>query len=306
AALSAFSKWDGYVNAALDSFQNPALDELLFFSCVGLLARRPIEVRSLLRRPQVRAVIKALEQRPGEQDWPENVRRAIGTALLSLVQQADHKDVSHAAELMRVLAVQQGEIEGKWLTESADSSRDALELLCYYHVAQAVIRTSEFLLVGTVERDGRQLSDFAPELGRLLVKAEDYLAASGDAELSLWLKAASLMLLQLRIDSIWVSGMNISERIDQLIRELTREGREHPIFSLLPSQHDALRQRLPDPTQVAVVLQMPTSAGKTLLAEFAMLQTFEAYKDGTRIVYVTPTRALATQVRRTLAEDLGP
>jgi hypothetical protein len=107
-----------------------------------------------LRRPQVRAVIKALEQRTGEQDWPENVRRAIGTALLSLDQQEDHKDVSHAAELMRVLAVQQREIEGKWLTESADSSRDALELLCYYHVAQAVIRTSEFLFVGTVERDG--------------------------------------------------------------------------------------------------------------------------------------------------------
>jgi len=51
---------------------------------------------------------------------------------------------------------------------------------------------------------------------------------------------------------------------------------------------------------------MPTSTGKTLLAEFAIAQAFEAYKGQARVVYLTPTRALATQIRRTLSEDLRP
>jgi len=90
------------------------------------------------------------------------------------------------------------------------------------------------------------------------------------------------------------------------VKSLAEEGRAKPVFSLLPSQRDALRQNLLDPSRIAVILQMPTSAGKTLLAEFSIVQTFEAYRGTTRVVYVVPTRALATQIRRTLAEDLSP
>src|SRR5690606_1184391 len=98
----------------------------------------------------------------------------------------------------------------------------------------------------------------------------------------------------------------ISERLDQLIDELVDAARSRPIFSLLPSQQEALRKSLLDPMRVAVVLQMPTSSGKTLLAEFSIVQAFEAYRGQARVAYVVPTRALATQIRRTLSEDLRP
>ncbi|MCU0527450.1 MAG: DEAD/DEAH box helicase, partial [Elainella sp. Prado103] len=187
-----------------------------------------------------------------------------------------------------------------------NQKRDALKLIGFYHVAQAVLRTSEFLLVGSVTTDNRSVSDFAPELRRLLVRAEEFLEISSDTETLLWLKSVGISLVELRESSIWVQAKGISERVDRLLEELTEVGRSQPVFSLLPSQQDALRQSLLDRSRVAIILQMPTSAGKTLLAEFSIAQTFDAYRGRTRVVYVVPTRALATQVRRTLAEDLGP
>jgi replicative superfamily II helicase len=114
------------------------------------------------------------------------------------------------------------------------------------------------------------------------------------------------LLARQRVDSIWVAASRMGPKVDQLLRVLVEAGRQQPIFTLLPSQHEALRSRLLDPAQVAVVLQMPTSAGKTLLAELAIAQVYGAYGSGARIAYVTPTRALCTQVRRSLQEDLGP
>src|SRR5919108_6276781 len=50
---------------------------------------------------------------------------------------------------------------------------------------------------------------------------------------------------------------------------------------------------------------MPTSAGKTLLAEFAIVQALALYPEQ-RVAYVVPTRALVNQVTRRLRHDLGP
>lgn len=52
-----------------------------------------------------------------------------------------------------------------------------------------------------------------------------------------------------------------------------------------------------------LVVALPTSAGKTRIAELCILRTLAAER---RVVYVTPLRALSTQVERDLAESLEP
>lgn len=305
-ASSVFAKWLGYIQATIDDNDTPPVEDLLFFVAVGLLARKPTEVRTMLRLGPIRKVLDDVLNDTTINDWANQVRRDVSLALLYTVRQENHDDVALAGRIVIRLVERQKLIEAEWLENQVDPQRDALSLLGLYHLAQAVARMSEFLLVGSVETDGRIVTDFAPELRRLLVRAEEYIIYSNDLELHMWLSTIAVVLLQLRNDSIWVSGWGISERLDQLLVELARQGRQQPVFSLLPSQQEALRQNLLDRTQVAIVLQMPTSAGKTLLAEFAIVQAFDAYKKGTRVVYVTPTRALATQVRRTLTEDLRP
>src|ERR1019366_3520012 len=55
---------------------------------------------------------------------------------------------------------------------------------------------------------------------------------------------------------------------------------------------------------VAVSIQMPTSAGKTLLAEFAIVQAL-ALNPSSTVAYIVPTRALVSQVTKRLRSDIA-
>jgi hypothetical protein len=71
--------------------------------------------------------------------------------------------------------------------------------------------------------------------------------------------------------------------------------------ALWPSQLEAARRAV-DPSDDLVVA-LPTSAGKTRIAELCILR---ALADGQRAVYVTPLRALSAQQERTLARTFRP
>ena len=294
------------MKAVVDSKSTIESEDLFFFAVAGLLARRPNEVRDALRQKTIRASLDKELVNINELPWIERVRTYISIATLFIIRQENREDIKAAGDILQELGTLQREIEAEWLSTRNNQQRDALHLLGFYHAAQAAIRTSEFLLAGSVISKGKLVLDFAPELRRLLVRAEEFLQLVGDKEALLWLTALGLTLAQLRESSIWVQAKGVSGRIDELLEELSRVGRESPVFSLLPSQQDALRQSLLDPLREAIILQMPTSAGKTLLAEFTIAQTFDSYRGKSRAVYLVPTRALATQVRRTLTEDLSP
>ena len=76
------------------------------------------------------------------------------------------------------------------------------------------------------------------------------------------------------------------------------------IIELLPSQQKAMADNLFNVAANATVLQMPTSAGKTLMAEFNILITKSLRRDA-KIVYVVPSRALVNQVYYDLCSDLS-
>ncbi len=79
-----------------------------------------------------------------------------------------------------------------------------------------------------------------------------------------------------------------------------RAGKRSAI-DLWPSQLEAVGRAV-DPTDDLVVA-LPTSAGKTRIAELCILRTL-AFDQ--RVVYVTPLRALSAQVERDLSETFAP
>jgi len=85
----------------------------------------------------------------------------------------------------------------------------------------------------------------------------------------------------------------------QFIRAL--ETRSTSEVDLWPSQIEAA-MRASDP-QDDLVVALPTSAGKTRIAELCILRTLA---DGKRVVYVTPLRALSGQLERTLSQVFLP
>lgn len=306
-AIVAFRDWNGYLEAALDG-NNPGIDhtDLLIFAFLGFFAKKPTQVRDLLRRQQSRALLDSIRMRALDLSWIDRVQANITHSILLTLIQESHDDLILANRIISELVDDQREFEANWLETQSNKARESLQLLGLYHLAQATTRTAEFIKTGSVAVDGKLVADFAPELRRLLVKAEEFLTGSADLDRMLWVTASGITLSLIRESSIWIRASGISDRIDQLLKELTNVGRERPLFSLLPSQQEALESFLLDRSKIAIVLQMPTSAGKTLLAEFSIAQTFDAYRTRTKVVYIVPTRALATQVRRTLTEDLGP
>lgn len=84
---------------------------------------------------------------------------------------------------------------------------------------------------------------------------------------------------------------------------------EHPVVQVWPSQRQALDAGLLDRGTGNMTVTMPTSAGKTQLAEWSILRALAhaADADAPRLaVYVVPTRALAGEVERHLGRSLAP
>ncbi|HBG31859.1 MAG TPA: DEAD/DEAH box helicase, partial [Gammaproteobacteria bacterium] len=77
--------------------------------------------------------------------------------------------------------------------------------------------------------------------------------------------------------------------------------RTPPQIDLWPSQLEAARRSVN--VQDHLVIALPTSAGKTRIAELCILR---ALADRKRVVYVTPLRALSAQVERILARTFIP
>lgn len=116
------------------------------------------------------------------------------------------------------------------------------------------------------------------------------------------------------VDELW--EMSLHQQVPELPlenedharwRDLRRayiqrlRGGQRAAIELWPSQLAAAKRSLDAADDLVVAL--PTSAGKTRIAELCILRTLAAEK---RIVYVTPLRALSAQVERDLAESLQP
>ena len=99
------------------------------------------------------------------------------------------------------------------------------------------------------------------------------------------------------------SGSGMHPRWNALRRDFIAQlgTRKPPHIDLWPSQI-AAAARAVDPND-DLVIALPTSAGKTRIAEFCILR---ALADAKRIIYVTPLRALSAQVERVLAKTFVP
>jgi hypothetical protein len=101
------------------------------------------------------------------------------------------------------------------------------------------------------------------------------------------------------------SGPNVNapQRWNELRRDFISQlgTRRPPHIELWPSQIAAARRAI-DPSD-DLVIALPTSAGKTRIAELCILR---ALADEKRTVYVTPLRALSAQVERVLARTFVP
>lgn len=254
----------------------------------GILAQRQPELRLLLKDVDLSVDRETT-------NWPERIRRECAVAFALLARKSGPwSDVDASLESLLDLAEIQREIEPGFLTDAQDV--EEAHLLGLYHLAEALIVTGRYLRSGAVE-------SIEGAIQRHCEHARSLLHLAGEVELHRVVDTAEAALVSMVRASIWSSTRRLSQAARDFVQTLTNTDGRDPISELWWSQREALSQSLLDPYKLAVSVQMPTSAGKTLLAEFSIIQALALNPGGT-VAYVVPTRALVNQITRRLRADL--
>ena len=124
--------------------------------------------------------------------------------------------------------------------------------------------------------------------------------------MNLILRFVQPTLVKMIDNSIWRIGQSINSRVTKFLEVITKA--DKPVIELLYPQRRALLEKgLLDVAQKAVVVNMPTSSGKTLLAEFRILLALNQFSDDKGwVAYVAPTKALVNQITTRLRKDFSP
>lgn len=235
-------------------------------------------------------------------DWLARLAHNIAAAFALLVRKSGGwSDIETALQLIETLRGEQKSFEDQYLdAQSGDvQTRSALTLVGFYHLAQMVTSVGDYLKTGG---RGRTEASLRLDTGRRKAVESFQLSAAPEhttfAEL-LW--AASRELVR---NSLWSHIEGLPDGVQQFGRLLLDQSNSKPVLELWPSQQEALRSSFLDPYRRAVIVEMPTSAGKTLLAKFAIVQA-KAFNEAGTVAYIVPTRALVNQVTFELRRDFA-
>lgn len=230
------------------------------------------------------------------EDWRGRVLTKILHALILLVRKDNgFTDVKFALQLIMELQSEQEKFEAEYLGRYQDKEEvgEALSLLALYHTSKAVVETAHYLI------DGYSYPKRIENIVRIHIDMADKLLGNGHGRLKDIVRIIFIDLKSICQNSIWAHTA-----FQDKIRLLCERKSQNGILELLPSQRNALAQKLLDVYANATVLQMPTSAGKTLLAEFNIIVTKSLRADA-KIIYVVPSRALVNQIYYDLKSDLA-
>ncbi|MDR2187148.1 MAG: DEAD/DEAH box helicase [Azonexus sp.] len=234
------------------------------------------------------------------QPWHLRLLYRLFDCWVRLLRKNGWDDLDRIREIVAGLREDQREYEKSSLNSgsNAEDRAMALRLIALYHWAKATEMLARYVLQG--EPRGIHVV-----LDKHFEAATDAATVCGDASLEIlmrWLHASSR---QMVAGSLWWVAHSINSRVTRFVGSVTKQ---QAMFELLPPQRAALQEQgLLDAAATAVVIDLPTSGGKTLLAQFRILQALNQFAEqGGWVAYVVPTKALGNQITRRLRRDFSP
>ncbi|MCX2481848.1 DEAD/DEAH box helicase [Pedobacter sp. MC2016-15] len=233
-------------------------------------------------------------------NWQQIVSNKILEAFILLVRKdSGYSDIRKSLQLIADLKTSQKDLEEEYLKDVHNYSKEvetAEVLLGWYHLSKTITETADYLTEGynykgKLESEIRIHAEVAKKL------------FSNYPRLQSITNIIEFNLVLLQNNSIWYSTNAIQiKKLKEFC--VAKSKSDKAIIDLLPSQREAINMSLLDLAASVTVVEMPTSAGKTLLAEFNIIVT-KALNADSKIIYVVPTRALVNQVYYDLKSDFA-
>lgn len=276
-----------------------AAEWLVRLGALGVLGDRGADVRRLL-------IEEDLPQLPlNSDDWGIRVWACILDIWLRLFRKQGWGDMDQVQQRVAALRADQREHEPTFLAQAEErrDARPAWELITEYHLAKAAEILGTYLTQGSV--DGHY--DVREQLEAQFDRA---ISAAGRGQLMERESLARLLAQTARAfvdNSIWTVTRAVNSRVTKFVESLTSRDRRLPIFEMLPPQRRTLREQgLLGSGHRSVVVSLPTSSGKTFIAEFRILQALNQFdQERGWVAYLAPTRALVNQLTLRLRRDLA-
>lgn len=240
------------------------------------------------------------EPSAADQPWHYRLLFRLFDCWVRLFRKKGWDDLDRVREIVAGLREDQRQYERSSLDSGSDEQDRAmaLRLIAFYNWAKATELLAKYVLQG----EPRGINAL---LDKHFEAATDAAAAGGDAQLEVLMRWLHATARQMVSGSLWWVAHAINSRVTRFVGFATKH---QAMFELLPPQRAALQEQgLLDQAATAVVIDLPTSGGKTLLAQFRILQALNQFaeEDGW-VAYVVPTRALSAQITRRLRRDFAP
>lgn len=271
---------------------------VLKYSCFAILGDVGISASKLLKEQGWDETLLESEV------WKEKTLATIIDVWLRLIRKKGWDDRDAVLERIHKLRESQKQYE-KIFLEQSKQKQDAYELMILYHLAAAAEKMAFYITDGKVD------GNF--QIQQLLDSHFDRAINICDEVQMLELEPITRLLAhtskQLVENAIWTVTRAVNSRVTKFVNELVKSGRgENALFDVLPPQRHALAEKgLLGSSRRAVVVSLPTSSGKTMIAQFRILQALNQFdEDRGWVAYLAPTRALVNQITRRIRKDFEP
>jgi hypothetical protein len=235
-----------------------------------------------------------------EVDWDKRLLFRLYDCWLRLLRKNSWDDLDSVREIVAGLREDQKAFEAQLLKAEhpEETTALAIRLVSLYHLAKATELLAVYMLQGEPAGISAELDRHFEASGKAALRAQD-------PPLQVLINWLHLSARRMVAGSLWWVARAVNSRVTRFVNSVTRA---QGLFELLPPQRAALlEQGLLDSASRAVVVDLPTSGGKTVLAEFRVLQALNQFDaDKGWVAYVAPTRALVAQITRRLRKDFGP
>lgn len=235
-------------------------------------------------------------------DWNKRLLTLSYKSFVSLVKKESWREVDNAVQLINQLRQEQGNFEQQFLNQMNEASRPygAAEVVSLYHFAKTIELLGRYLI------EGRPLEP-ETQIQYHLGLSSEFATKSGNLSLVLLYQFFEAVAVKMTRNTVWYVTRGVNHWVTRFNKFITEND---GLFELLYPQRESIIQgELLNPAHRAVIVNLPTSSGKTMIAEYRILQALNQFKrndePGGWVAYLVPTKALVNQIFIKLHKDLN-